>query len=43
MGNKSSNQNTGKTFYFYYDMSCQILIVYPDTKSDEIIYIFRED
>jgi hypothetical protein len=40
--NKSSNQNKGKIFYFYYDMSCQNLVVYPGTPSDEIKYTIRD-
>ena len=42
MGAKHSNQNIGKTFYFYYDMSCQNLVVYPGTPSNEIKNTIRE-
>ncbi len=42
MGSKSTNNNRGKTFYFYYDMSYQKLTVYPGTSSDEIKSTIRE-
>ena len=42
MGSKSSNENKGKTFYFYYDMSCQNLVVYLGTPSDEIKHTIRD-
>ncbi len=42
MGSNNSNQNTGKTFHFYYDMSCQNLVVYPGTPSDEIKNTIRD-
>ena len=42
MGGKHLNQNVGKTYYFYYDMSCQNLVVYPGTPSDEIKYTIRD-
>jgi hypothetical protein len=42
MGSKSSNENKEKTFYFYYDMSCQNLVVYLGTPSDEIKHTIRD-
>ena len=49
MGSKSSKkskkdkeENQGKTFYFYYDMSCQNLVVYPGTPSEEIKNTLRD-
>lgn len=42
MGSHNSNQNTGKTFYFYYDMCCQNLVVYQGTPSDEIKNTIRD-
>ena len=52
MGSKSSKkkektknenkENQGKTFYFYYDMSCQNLVVYPGTPSEEIKNTIRD-
>ena len=39
---KDKEENQGKTFYFYYDMSCQNLIVYPGTPSEEIKNTIRE-
>ena len=42
MGSKNSKKNAGKLFYFYYDMSCQNLAIYPGTPSDEIKNTIRE-
>jgi hypothetical protein len=42
INNTNTNSDNGKTFYFYYDMSCQNLAVYPGTPSDEIKLTIRD-
>ena len=43
MGSQSSKENNeGKIFKFYYDMSCQNLTVYPGTPSKEIKNTIKE-